>query len=225
MAVKVINVVIQLRRNTTEGWEANKTYTPVVGEPCYDIDRHTLRVGDGVSTYDNLPEIGSEATGTAADLVSMWDAINKKADAATTLGGYGITDAMTATDITTAINTAVANAGFIPSAFVAVTQIPDAADAEDGILYLMENTTTGHYDAYVKIDGNMVLLVDSSASADIPGATKEKLGLVKGSDAENGIAINDDYTMTVNSVNVNKLVQTDGDKLVLYCGDSTTSVI
>lgn len=51
-------------------------------------------------------------------------------------------------------------------------------------------------------------------------ATAAALGVVKGTDAENGIAVADDGTMSVNSVNVNKLVQTEGDSIVLDGGNS-----
>lgn len=46
------------------------------------------------------------------------------------------------------------------------------------------------------------------------------LGLVKSSTAENKIKVLEDGTMEVNSLNVNKLVQTPGEELVLCSGDS-----
>lgn len=64
----------------------------------------------------------------------------------------------------------------------------------------------------------VALPIAEDRSVSLPGATLEALGLVKGSEAENGIYINDDFTMTINNVNVNKLVQTDGEELVLNCG-------
>lgn len=55
-------------------------------------------------------------------------------------------------------------------------------------------------------------------TVDIPIATKIALGLVKSSDAENAVAVAADGVMTVNSVNVNKLVQTAGDTLIIDGG-------
>ena len=52
----------------------------------------------------------------------------------------------------------------------------------------------------------VALPIAEDRSVSLPGATLEALGLVKGSEAENGIYINDDFTMTINNVNVNKLV-------------------
>ena len=49
-------------------------------------------------------------------------------------------------------------------------------------------------------------------------ATTESLGVVKASTAENEIAVANDGTMSVNSLNVNKLVQTEGEELIIDCG-------
>lgn len=56
--VKKIKTVFQFRRSTTEEWELNKNLIPAAGEPCYDLNLKTLRIGDGTSTYENLPVVG-----------------------------------------------------------------------------------------------------------------------------------------------------------------------
>ena len=68
--------------------------------------------------------------------------------------------------------------------------------------------------------GDTELPVSDDKTVEIPMATAEALGVVKGTDAENGVAVAADGTMSVNSVNVNKLVQTDGDTIVLDGGSS-----
>lgn len=72
----------------------------------------------------------------------------------------------------------------------------------------------------VKVNGVAVEVSAEDKSVNIPMATAAALGVVKGTDAENGIAVEDDGTMSVNSVNVNKLVQTEGDSIVLDGGNS-----
>ena len=52
---------IQMRRDTTANWILNKDAVPAAGEPCFDLDLGTLRVGDGVTTYENLKAIGTSA--------------------------------------------------------------------------------------------------------------------------------------------------------------------
>lgn len=70
----------------------------------------------------------------------------------------------------------------------------------------------------VKINGTALPIAEKAV--DIPLATAEVLGVVKGSADENKIAIGEDGTMEVNSLNVNKLAQTAGDTLILNGGTS-----
>lgn len=70
----------------------------------------------------------------------------------------------------------------------------------------------------VKVNGSALPITEKAV--DIPLATAEALGVVKGSAAENKIAIGEDGTMEVNSLNVSKLAQTAGDTLILNGGTS-----
>ena len=63
----VIKTVIAFRRGTTAEWLANKDVIPVAGEPCYDLELHTLKIGDGVLTYEQLPAIGGVDVKVEAD--------------------------------------------------------------------------------------------------------------------------------------------------------------
>lgn len=60
----------------------------------------------------------------------------------------------------------------------------------------------------------------AAATYELPVATLNALGGVKSSEAENGVAVAADGTMSVNSVNVNKLVQTEGEELILNGGSA-----
>lgn len=70
----------------------------------------------------------------------------------------------------------------------------------------------------VKIAGTALPISDKAV--DIPMATAEALGVVLSSVAENKVSVGADGTMELNSVNVNKLVQTDGEALILNGGSS-----
>ena len=72
----------------------------------------------------------------------------------------------------------------------------------------------------VKIAGTALPISDKAV--DIPIATAETLGVVMSSVAENKVSVGADGTMEINSVNVNKLTQTDGEYLILNGGSSTT---
>lgn len=54
----------------------------------------------------------------------------------------------------------------------------------------------------------------------IPVATAEALGVVKSNAVENGVIVDTEGNMSVNSLNVTKLVQTPGDSLILNGGTS-----
>jgi hypothetical protein len=70
----------------------------------------------------------------------------------------------------------------------------------------------------VKINGTALEITEKTV--DIPVANSTLLGVVMASVAENKIAVAEDGTMEVNSLNVNKLVQTEGDVLILDGGTS-----
>ena len=71
----------------------------------------------------------------------------------------------------------------------------------------------------IKINGTALQI--SEKAADIPIATAEALGVVRSSTAENKVTVESDGTMTVNTLNISKLVQTDGDLLVLDGGNAS----
>lgn len=63
----LIRTVFQFRRGTTAEWLAHKDVVPAAGEPCYDLELHTLKIGDGTLTYENLPVIGGVDVNVTAD--------------------------------------------------------------------------------------------------------------------------------------------------------------
>lgn len=65
-----------------------------------------------------------------------------------------------------------------------------------------------------------VALPVKDKTVDIPGATKEALGLVKGSEGLNMVVVKEDFTMEVHSLSVSKLVQEEGDTLILNGGNA-----
>ena len=69
----IIKTVIQFRRAHTEEWNNHLDVMPAEGEPCYDLDLHTLKIGDGKTTYGQLPVVGGEESVTlSADGKSLF---------------------------------------------------------------------------------------------------------------------------------------------------------
>ena len=96
---------------------------------------------------------------------------NNKANKATTLEGYGITDAMTATAIREAIQAAIAATGH--ASFSRVDAVPSAEEAKANVLYLVMNADTGFYDIYAKVDTEVVRLDDVSVNFDAYSTTEQ----------------------------------------------------
>jgi hypothetical protein len=91
----------------------------------------------------------------------------------------------------------------------------------DAMLTKLEGIATGaEVNLINSITRGGVATTITNKNVDIPVATMETLGLVKSSDAENKISVATNGTMEVNSVNVNKLVQTEGETLVLNGGSA-----
>lgn len=103
--------------------------------------------------YKDIADANAKITQNATD-------ISGKADKATTLAGYGITDGMTATEIASAIATAVSESGH--AQFVKVDAIPSAEEAEANKLYLVYNEATQHYDIYAKVGDSVEQLDDTT---------------------------------------------------------------
>ena len=71
-----------------------------------------------------------------------------------------------------------------------------------------------------KIQVNGTEIAISEKTVNIPLATAVRAGLIISSDAENAISVSETGVATVNSLNVNKLVQTAGDELILNGGNA-----
>lgn len=54
----LIKTRIQFRRDTAANWLLYKDVVPAAGEPCFEIDTGVFKIGDGVTTYENLKDIG-----------------------------------------------------------------------------------------------------------------------------------------------------------------------
>lgn len=61
---RVIKTYFQLRRGQSEAW---KRVNPILrpGEPGYELDTNKLKLGDGVTPYNNLPYLKGECHLTA----------------------------------------------------------------------------------------------------------------------------------------------------------------
>lgn len=77
----------------------------------------------------------------------------------------------------------------------------------------------------VKMAGEALEVSPDDHSVDIPIATAEKVGVVKSSDAINGVAVTEDGTMSVNKLDVKQLTQLVGDELILDGGQAGENLL
>lgn len=99
MATRTIKTVFQVRRDTTANWELYQDIVPAAGEPCYDLDLKTLRIGDGTSYYKDLPVIGGIEN--AEDLQAAVDKLQEQ------IGETNVTEIHeNMTQLTTQVNNA-----------------------------------------------------------------------------------------------------------------------
>ena len=77
--------------------------------------------------------------------------------------------------------------------------------------------------AIESISLNSVPLEISGKAVNIPIATTGALGVVLSSTAENAVTVRPNGAMEVNSINANKLVQTEGESLILNGGNAALS--
>lgn len=75
-------------------------------------------------------------------------------------------------EVAQAITAAISKTGH--AAFQKVDAVPDAADAQENVLYLVMNAQTGHYDIYAKVSGEVVLLDDTTV--DLSGYVEKAAG-------------------------------------------------
>ena len=119
--------------------------------------------GNGIEWYtpdtSTVSGLSETVAGHTTDISNLQ---KNKADKASTLAGYGITDAMTADAVNSAIQSAIAKTGH--ASFQKVDSIPSADTAKENIMYLVMNGDTGFYDIYAKVDAEVIRLDDTSVN-------------------------------------------------------------
>lgn len=138
--------------------------------------------------------------------------INGKANAATTLAGYGITDGMTATEIAiaSAISTAIAGTDHLSRVMVDSTaDIDVAADGAEKKIYMVKNTDgeAGNlYSEYMVIDGKLEKVGDWKVDLSSYAKTAEVTAAI--ANALTAYAKTADVTKAINAA-VAGLIQLD----------------
>lgn len=97
------------------------------------------------------------AKATQADLTALGVRVTTAEGKIQTLENAGF---QTADDVSAAIQAAISSSGH--AHFEAVDAVPTAENAQENVLYLVMNNTTGHYDIYALVGGSVVLIDDTT---------------------------------------------------------------
>ena len=92
-----------------------------------------------------------------------------------------------ADQVSAAVQAGIAASGH--AHFEKVDAVPAVADAQENVLYLVMNTTTGHYDIYAKVGESVELLDDTTVDLSAYSTTEQVNGLI--SDAVEALSIGD----------------------------------
>ena len=183
---------------------------------------HTHEIVDVDGLQDALDgKANATHTHTTAQVDGLDATLAGKANKATTLAGYGITDAYTTTQTDSAIAAAVAAADHLKREIVET--LPDVGDADENTIYMVPQggsvedpgTFTSHYNEYMLINGAFELV--GSSQVDLSGYATETF-------VTNAINALDVADTAVANQYVSQVVETDGKIAVTRVPLPVTSV-
>ena len=183
---------------------------------------HTHEIDDVTDLQDALDgKANTVHTHTTAQVDGLDTALAGKANKATTLEGYGITDAYTKGQTDSKIAEAVAAAPHLKRTIV--EELPDTEEADENTIYMVPQsgtvedpgTSTSHYNEYMLINGAFELI--GSSQVDLSGYATETFvtGAINALDVADA-AVANQY--------VSQVVETDGKIAVTRVPLPVTSV-
>lgn len=162
----------------TDAIAAAKTYTDKEVAKKADL-KHTHKIADVTGLQGALDgKANAVHTHTTAQVDGLDAALASKANKATTLAGYGITDAYTTTQTDSKIAAAIASAPHLKRAIV--EELPAVGSADANTIYMVPQdkgsvedpgTATSHYNEYMLINGAFELI--GSSQVDLSGYATE----------------------------------------------------
>lgn len=200
---------------------AAKSYTDQEAAKKANLE-HTHEIDDVTGLQDALDgKANATHTHTTAQVTGLDTALAGKADKATTLEGYGITDAYTKTQTDSKIAESIAAADHLKREIV--ESLPEVEEADENTIYMVPQggsiedpgTSTSHYNEYMLINGAFELV--GSSQVDLSGYATETF-------VTNAINALDVADTAVANQYVSQVVETDGKIAVTRAPLPVTSV-
>lgn len=206
----------------TDAIAAAKTYTDQEVAKKANL-KHTHEISDVTGLQGALDgKANATHTHTTAQVDGLDTVLAGKADKATTLSGYGITDAYTTTQTDSKIAEAIAAAPHLKRQIV--EELPEVGSADANTIYMVPQgegtvedpgTSTSHYNEYMLINGAFELI--GSSQVDLSGYATETF-------VTNAINALDVADTAVANQYVSQVVETDGKIAVTRAPLPVTSV-
>lgn len=121
------------------------------------------------------------------------------------------------------IDTSLSQSGQAADAKVVGDRLAKLLQATDVLSEKLEDLPIASGDSVVKVlkVNGAVLDIDEDGVVNIPVATEDVFGVVKSTSEDDGVSVNEDGTMKVNSISFSKIVQKDEDEFVFVGGGSS----
>lgn len=223
----ILKTIIKLKRANADTWNS---LNPILeeGEPGFVIDQNKIKIGDGITTWKNLPYLAGGESSIQFDIQDPQDGEILHYDAST--GKW--------------VNTSVSE-GAVNDVKVDGVSVVDAGGIANIILtnnvcYKVELDFNEDNELIAKSYSKDGTLLDTSDGLDIsaladevvkkfedgevslPIATESITGVVKSSTDKNKVAVSSNGEMNLNQIGIEKLSDTDGVILVLEGGLANT---
>ena len=232
MAAKTLQVTLQIRSDAANDWAARD---PVLGEGEYGLDttNYLLKIGDGVTSWNNLPYLNKLDAQYFKHLtdgsVTFSDAFATQINNLIAGAGGDVnfiipddptldTDPVNYSYLRRYIAEAIANAGHLKRSVVESLPVEDI---DANTIYMVPNNNGQGYDEYMYIEGawDSIGTTGDNSGYILPIATANRLGGVKSSTEADHIAVNENTGfMTLNQVSTSLLYIPTGDTLIIYGG-------
>jgi hypothetical protein len=137
--------IVRQRRDTAANWTTNNPIVPN-GQLCFDTTNNTLKIGDGVTNYNNLPS-STGGTGPAGPMGATGATGPAGADGSSGSGSGDLVSTMNLSDLAN-VTTARSNLGLVIGTNVQAFDSTIVVDADIG-------TTVQAYDSTIVVDADI----------------------------------------------------------------------
>ena len=212
---KIIKGIAHFRKDNSKNWNLNLGYVPENGEPCFETDTYKLKVGDGVTTYGELPYINGNPSTDDKSIIFSDEALKLIGFDAAEIGAQPFKNKNGVLEWIVPSTEEMDN---IKTDIKSIKELVGDQAVSQQITNAINEINIDEISKINSISMGDTLLNIIDKNINIPIATKDSLGVVSGSDE---ILINNVGSMNINKINIDKIVQDKNQIIILDNGDSS----